>query len=185
MVYLQFLLPASFRKWTVIACHNMFGHIGMECFFWPEMNEDVRTHIWSCSRCVRFKQNQEQAPMVITEMSYPLKMAHMDFLTIGRKGRPVKEINVLVVTDHFTVYAQCYITSNQMTKTVVETLYNGFLVHYGWPERIHSDQGGGFKSLLIKELCDIAKVGKSLATPYHQEGNAQVECFNQMLIRMI
>ena len=39
--------------------------------------------------------------------SYPLELIHLDFLTIGGKD------DVLVVTDHFTRYAQCYVTSNQ------------------------------------------------------------------------
>ena len=51
--YFQFVLPATFRKRTVIACHDQFGHLGMdktlvllqERFFWPKMNEDVHTHI--------------------------------------------------------------------------------------------------------------------------------------------
>ena len=54
--YLQFLLPVSYRKKTVVACHDQFGHLGMdktlvllqERFFWPRMNDDVRTHIRSC-----------------------------------------------------------------------------------------------------------------------------------------
>ena len=53
ITYLQFVLPCSFRKQTVILCHGQFGHLGMdktlillqERFFWPKMNEDVRLHI--------------------------------------------------------------------------------------------------------------------------------------------
>ena len=30
MVYLQFVLPESYRKKTVIACHDEFGHLGMD-----------------------------------------------------------------------------------------------------------------------------------------------------------
>ena len=109
----------------------------------------------------------------------------MDFLTIGSKRGPLKDINVLVVTDRFTRYAQGFVTSNQTAKAVTETFYHGFLVHYGWPERIHSDKGGCFESDLIKELCKIAQVQKSHTTPYHPEGNAQVEKFNHTLLRMI
>ena len=68
MSYLQFVLPASFRKRTVVACHDQFGHLGMdkmlvllqERFFWPRMNDDVRTHIRACERCLRFKQNRKK-----------------------------------------------------------------------------------------------------------------------------
>ena len=49
----QFMLPASFRNKTVLACHNDFGHMGMERtlgllqerLFWPKMATDVREHI--------------------------------------------------------------------------------------------------------------------------------------------
>ena len=30
MVYLQFVLPETYRKRTVIACHDEFGHLGMD-----------------------------------------------------------------------------------------------------------------------------------------------------------
>ena len=67
MVYLQFVLPKSFRKKTTLACHDYFGHLGIdktlvllqERFFWPKMNEDVWKHIKSCDRCLRFKQVPE------------------------------------------------------------------------------------------------------------------------------
>ena len=49
ITYLQFVLTRSFRKRTVISCHDQFGHLGMdktlillqERFFWPKMNDDV------------------------------------------------------------------------------------------------------------------------------------------------
>ena len=45
----QFILPEPFRCKTVLACHDDFGHMGMERnlgllqeqFFWPKMAEDV------------------------------------------------------------------------------------------------------------------------------------------------
>ena len=120
--------------------------------------------------------------METTETWYPMELIHMDFLTIGSKRGPSKDINILVVTDRFTRYAQGFITSNQTARAVAETFYHGFLVHYGWPEQIHSDKGGCFESDLIKELCKIAQVKKSHTTPYHPEGNAQVGKFNTLFL---
>ena len=98
------------------------------------MNEDVRKHIKSCDRCLRFKQVPEQVPMETIETSYPLELIHMDFLTIGSKRGPSKDINILVVMDRFTRYTQGFVTSNQTAKSVAETFYHGFLVHYRWPK---------------------------------------------------
>ena len=72
--------------------------------------------------------------METIETSYPLELIHMDFLKIGSKRGPSKDINVLVVTDRFTRYMQGLITSNQTARAVTETFYHGFLVHYGWSE---------------------------------------------------
>ena len=58
-------------------------------------------------------------------------------------------------------------------------------MHYGFPARLHSDQGQNFESKLIKELCEIAGVDKSHTTPYHAMGDGQVERFNQTLLKML
>ena len=60
--------------------------------------------------------------METIETLYPLELIHMDFLTIGSKRGPSKDINILVVTDRFTRYAQGFITSNQTARAVAETL---------------------------------------------------------------
>ena len=168
IAYLQFVLPATFRKRTVIACHDQFGHLGMdktlvllqERFFWPKMNDDVRTHIHGCDRCLRFKQTPEKEQMFTVETSYPMELVHMDFLTIGSKKDGDSDKNVLVITDHFTRFAQAFVTSSQTALMVAQTLYNKYLVYYGWSERLHSDQGGNFESKIIAELLPNSKSAK-------------------------
>ena len=177
----------------MLACHDFFGHLGMdktlvllqERFFWPKMNDDVRTHIRNCDRCLRFKQAPERDEMHAIETTYPMELVHMDFLTIGSKSKDEHEVDVLVITDHFTRYAQAYTCTSQAATVVAQTLYEKFLVHYGWPERLHSDQGGCFESKLVAELCRIAKVQKCRTTPYHPQGNGQCEKFNRTLLSMI
>ena len=86
MVYLQFVLPKTFHKKTILACHDHFSHLGIdktlvllqERFFWPKMNEDVQKHIKSCDHCLRFKQAPGQAPMETIVTSYPLELIYMD-----------------------------------------------------------------------------------------------------------
>ena len=110
----------------ILACHGDNGHLGMEQtlgllqerFFWPKMAEDVQTHIRTCERCLRFKQPQERAEMRPIQVSYPMELIHLDFLTLGGKTGDVKSTNIMVITDHFTRYAQAYVTPKQTAVVV-------------------------------------------------------------------
>ena len=74
-------------------------------------------------------------------------------------------------------------TPKQTAVIVAKTLWENFLVHYGWPEKIFTDQGKSFENL-IQELCELAQVKKLHTSPYHPETNGQCEHFNATLIGM-
>ena len=78
-----------------------------------------------------------------------MELTHIDFLTLGGKAQDTKSTNILVVTDHFTKYAQAYITPKQTAIVVACTFGENFLVHYGWPEKILTDQGKSFENNLF------------------------------------
>jgi transposase InsO family protein len=107
----------------------------------------------------------------------------IDYLSLERSKGGIEHI--LVITDHFTRYAQAYPTKNQTAKTTAKILLDQFIVHYGFPFRIHSDQGANFESNLIKELCILGGTNKSHTTPYHAMGNGMVERFIQTLLKML
>ena len=90
----------------------------------------------------------------------PLELVHIDYLTVEppANSKSDKDINVLIITDYFTRYAQAHITSSEKTPVVAKTLWDHFFVHYGFPEKISSDQGCNFESLLISELCELTQI---------------------------
>ena len=53
-----------------------------------------------------------------------MELVHIDYLTIEapKNSKSLRDVNILIVTDHFTRYAQAYATANQMTNTVARTL---------------------------------------------------------------
>ena len=86
-----------------------------------------------------------------------------------------KDINVLVISDHFTRYAQAIVTTLQTAGVMVWTLWDGFFTHYGFPNSILHVQGCNFESNLIKELCDLGGICKIHTTPYHLQVNGQCD----------
>ena len=166
----QFVLPKPYWKQSLEACHENMGHLGIERttsllkdrFYWPSMIEDIELHIRSCPHCLRFKTQSEKAELNPIIATRPMELVHIDILTIEapENSRSNKDINILIITDHFTRYAQAHITSNQKAHIVAKTLWEHFFVHYGFPEKILSDQGCNFESVLIAELCELAQIKK-------------------------
>ena len=89
------------------------------------------------------------------------------------------------MTDHFTRYTQAYITPKQTAPVVAKMLWDQFLVHYGWPTKILTDQGKSFENQLVRELCSLAQVQKLCTTPYRPQTNGSCERFNYTLISML
>ena len=44
--------------------------------------------------------------------THPLELVHIDFLTI-ELGKTGEDVNILVVTDHFTHYAQAFVIPSE------------------------------------------------------------------------
>ena len=189
--WIQLVLPPSHQATALRFCHDDLGHHGIsrtvallrDRFFWPAMEQEVRHHISTCDRCLRFKPPREKAKLVHITANHALELVHFDFLKLEpSKG---KFEDVLVVTDHFTRFAQAYPARNQTARTTAQLFWDKFICNYGFPDKLISDQGRNFESNLIKELCALAHVEKLHTTPYHPQTNGQCERFNRTLIAMI
>ena len=188
----QIILPASCVNVALQYIHCGMGHPGRDKtlamtrdrFYWPNMNADVDHFIKNCKRCLlRKTPTTERAPLTSIHTYQPLELLCVDYLTL----EPCKggTQNILVITDHFTKYAQAIPTKNQTAKTTAEALFKNFIVHYGIPTTLHSDQGQQFESHIIQELCKLLNIKKSRTTPYHPMGNGTTERFNRTLLKML
>ena len=72
-----------------------------------------------------------------------------------------------------------------MAQTTAKTLWDKFIVHYGLPEKILTDQGCNFESQLVADLCELMGVQKIPTSLYHLQTNGQSERFISTLINML
>ena len=66
------------------------------------------------------KAKQPKAPLENIVVTHPLELVHLDYHCL-EPGEGLEE-NVLVVTDHFTRYAQAYVTRTQTAQTTARNL---------------------------------------------------------------
>ena len=189
----QIVLPQCYYNLVYEELHQKMGHVGVEkvCdlaqrrFYWPRMCDDIKNFIQKKCKCVANKQPnvKEKAPLQSIAAQYPFQMISIDYIELDRCKGGFKY--GLVAVDHFTRFCQFYATRTKSSQAAAQKIFNDFILQWGFPSRIHHDQGGEFNSGLFKELHRLAGIKSSNTTPYHPQGDGQCERLNRTLVNML
>lgn len=188
----QLVIPTELKPTVLRELHNEMGHQGFDRtlslirdrFFWPYMQRETEQYVMSCACLKQKKPSREtRTPLVNITTTYPFELVSVDFLHVD-KCRGGYEY-ILVIVDHFTRFAQVYPTTSKSGKVVADKIFNDYALKFGFPTRIHHDQGGEFENQLFSQLSKFCNVAGSKTTPYHPQGNGQVERFNRTLLQML
>ena len=91
----------------------------------------------------------------------PFDMLSTDFLELDPAGG---YRYALVVIDHFTRLCQIYPTRNCLAKTTADKIFIDLVSRFGFPTKIHHDQGPEFESQLMHQLHKLSGVKMSHTT---------------------
>ena len=196
IVLWQAVIPMGYRREVLRYAHDIkaSGHLGVkktlskirQKYYWPGLQNDVRTYIAGCEKCCKRKEPipSKKAPMQIIRSGYPMERIAIDIageFPVTERGNKY----ILVIQDYYTKWVECFAMHNMESATVAKLLVNEVVSRFGVPNKIHSDQGRQFESLLFKEMCQLLQIEKTRTTAYHPQSDGMVERFNRTLASMV
>ncbi|XP_057830370.2 uncharacterized protein LOC131041346 [Cryptomeria japonica] len=92
---------------------------------------------------------------------------------------------ILVATDYFTKWVEAIPTRQATSKVVTKFLLENILTIFGVLQKIVVDNGMCFRSKEFSNFCENYGITLSYSSPYHPQGNGQVESRNKNLLKII
>lgn len=109
--------------------------------------EDFINKVCSC-KISKHPARNIRAALQHINATMPFETVSIDFLHL-EKSKAGHEY-ILIVMDHFTRFVQAYPTRNKSGETVADRIFKDYIMRFGFPGRIHHDQGGEFENNLFK-----------------------------------
>jgi len=152
-------------------------------FYWPGMQEEVRSFIKDCKVCQRNKTETIHPVGLLQPLPIPYQNwteVSIDFVE-GLPPSQGKDV-VFVVVDRLSKYAHFISLSHPYTTTSVARLFtnNVFKLH-GIPKTIASDRDPTFISQFWKELLRVTGTELLMSSAYHPQTDGQTEVKNKGL----
>ena len=88
---------------------------------------------------------------------------------------------ILLIGDQFSKWYEALALPNQEAKTVAKAFVEHWIVRFGCPVNLHSDQGSNFMSKLFCRLCSELGIQRTSTTSYHPQRNTMIERTNQTI----
>ena len=190
------VVPESLKEEVLRYGHDsqVGGHLGRDKtvamlkrrFLWHGLAKDVAVYIKTCRECSLGKRQSRKpkAPLKNYQAGHPGDRVHMDILgpfCLSETGKRY----VLMIIDQFSRWVEMVPLTVQDAESVARTFFETYVVRFGVPFVLHTDQGRNFDSALVKSFCKLLEITKTRTTPYRPSSNGQVERYNTIVLNFL
>ena len=149
----------------------------------PFTLDEIRKINNSCKQCSEVKPRFYKPPTSqLIKATQPFERLNVDF-----KG-PLPSTNqnryFLNIVDEYSRFPFVIPVPDMSSSTIINSFCSLFSM-FGMPSMIHSDRGASFLSNELKKFLSSKGINTSRTTPYHPQGNGQVEKMNGTIWRAI
>ena len=137
-------------------------------FFWPNMNQEIETHLSECCPCVTFQEKQPKKTLLNDPVSnVPWKSLTMDNFDFNGE-------HCLIVVNRFSKFVIVKPSKDLTSRTTINLLLDIFSEH-GFPATIRCNRGRNFVSNEFVDFCKKLNISITLSSGYHHSSNP-AEC---------
>lgn len=173
---LQIVLPSKLRPNALNIVHlNHAGEAAMkrtlrDRVWWPGLDKDVEQKRLNCKACTQIGPKDPPPPMSRTTLpDKPWEYLAIDYFSAGEfNGK------ILSVTDYYSRYLVCLITTSESSDKTIEALDKLFH-RLGYPRVIKADNGTGFTSKEFNSYCSEKNITLVHSIPYFPQQNGMAE----------
>lgn len=145
-------------------------------YFWSRMRIDIESYVLTCDKCQRFKHSKyNREPLTITTTATSaFEKIHLDIYG----PLPVTDNDykyILTLQCDLSKYVEAYCIENKEAQTVAKVFVEQFILRYGIPREVISDQGLEFLANIFQDTCKLLQIDKLQSTAYHHETLGAIE----------
>ena len=174
---IQVIVPPALRGEVLAFCHGhrTSAHFGLKRtlekvkrrYYWPGMGKDISRWVKHCPTCCMVKTGEGRGRSALHQEVFGVRFGRiaMDIIS-GFKTTPRGNTCMLVIQDYYTKYVRVIPLPDHTAVTCAEAFVDEWVLTFGIPLLLHSDQGREFESRLFTDMCEYLTIGKQRTNPY-------------------
>lgn len=154
------------------------GHAGInrmannikKYYFWSGMGKDIEKFVRHCDDCQRHKHSKlvKEPLSITTTASTAFQKVYLDL--VGPLSPDVQENRyILTLQCELSKFVEAYPIVDKEAPTVARSFVENFILRYGIPKQVVTDQGTEFMAAIFQETCKTLDVKHLNSTAYHHE----------------